>query len=415
MSSKLSSILAIVKAPRVRNFAFAGLFFAFCLLGLAVYRSQHGPQRYLAFPTPDHAPSLSAPLHTTGLDKPEGLKVTALVFFGRKSRVEVLLCYLERNLVENGGWLDEIHWVKNTRDRGDLKYLKQIVASSGRHKVIELEKYGFAGYGQAWAQVERGTMYVKIDDDVLWFADDTIPQIVSMKLAHPEYLLVSANVINSPLMGWVHYHMDALHPYLPEITQYEPSLFDSLESSHSDWRYTTHPNWSGPADYFFGLKQPPPYDGHRWLRMPDDADISRTPVSEIEYKAFGTGLRSWAIAAQEHYSFLENLARGDLDVYKMGSETGQLSKPWIADGRRLSINFIAVWSDDILDNLPMTDKDDEEWLTMRLPKALRRHVTINTGALAVHFSFKFQRNLDTTDLLARYRHYARSEGCVRPR
>lgn len=94
--------------------------------------------------------------------------------------------------------------------------------------MIELKSVGFEGYGHAWGNLDRGNLYVKIDDDVVWFADDTIPRIVSMKVAHPEYLTVSANVINSPLMGWVQYHMGAMHPYLPEFDVYEPPLLDAL-------------------------------------------------------------------------------------------------------------------------------------------------------------------------------------------
>ena len=83
-------------------------------------------------------------------------------------------------------------------------------------------------------------------------------------------------------------------------------------------RYTDYPYWSGPADWFFEMDQDPPYDGHRWLRLKNDSDIHRTPINDIEYKTWGTALKSWAIAAQEHYSFLENLLDNKLDLYKFG-------------------------------------------------------------------------------------------------
>ena len=131
---------------------------------------------------------------------------------------------------------------------------------------------------------------------------------------------------------------------------------------HKSWRYTDYPYWQGPSDYYFDIMQDPPYNGHRWLRMKNESDIHRTPVTEIEYKTWGTALKSWAIAAQEHYSFLENLANDRLDVYKFG-------KAWVTDYQRLSINFMCIYADDVLDNLPM-DTVDEEWLTINLPKKL---------------------------------------------
>jgi hypothetical protein len=231
-----------------------------------------------------------------------------------------------------------------------------------------------------------------------------------MKLNHPEFLLVSANLINSPLMGWVHYHMGALHPYFPEfgiLEPPEPGLLDlSMSiSNHKSWRYTDYPSWEGPDDWFWEIDQKPPYDGHRWLRLQNDSAIHRTPVAEIEYKTWGTGLKSWAIAAQEHYSFLENLANNRLDLYKFG-------KPWITDYKRLSINFMTLWADEVLDNLPMTTVD-EEWLTIVLPEQLGKSIAVESDALAAHFTFGTQGGVEKTDLLARYHDYALENACQR--
>ena len=227
--------------------------------------------------------------------------------------------------------------------------------------------------------------------------------------------MVSANIVNSPLMGWVHYHVGALRPYLPEFhnAQFKPphpeyDLFDIGLSHHKPWRYTDYPYWEGPDEWFFDHTHDPPYPGHRWLRLPNEADMQRTPVVDIEYKTWGTGLRSWAIAAQEHYSFLENLETDpSLPMYKFGLN-------WMTDYRRLSINFMAVLADDVLDNLPVKGVD-EEWLTVNMPRKLGRHVVVNSEALATHFSFGDQnRGIQWTDLLQRYHGYALENACARP-
>ncbi|RMD41666.1 hypothetical protein DV735_g3432, partial [Chaetothyriales sp. CBS 134920] len=346
----------------------------------------------------------SADMGVKEFRKPEGIKVIGLVFFGRRDRVEIMKCFLEKNLVENGGWLDEVHWLQNTKKEDDLEYLEQILDEHPSYRRIDLTDGGAGSTDDAfvfaWGRMERGSLYVKIDDDVVWIADDTIPRLVSLKLRNPNYLVTSANMINSPLMGWVHYHMGALHPYLPELNVDEPPADDIRSKS---WRYTDYPYWEGPPDYYFDLQQDPPYDNHQWLRLEDDSDIHHTPVNEIEYKTWGTALNSWAIAAQQHYSFLENLADNRLDRYKLG-------KVWLTDYQRLSINLVCVYADDVLDNLPI-DVVDEEWLTVDLPKKLRKSVAVDSDALAVHFSFDAQRNVARTDLLARYRNYAQENGC----
>jgi hypothetical protein len=73
-------------------------------------------------------------------------------------------------------------------------------------------------HGLTWSVVERGVMFVKIDDDVIFIGNSTIKDMVEAKVAHPEKLLISANVVNNPAMSWVHYHlMGAIRPYLPEL------------------------------------------------------------------------------------------------------------------------------------------------------------------------------------------------------
>jgi hypothetical protein len=132
----------------------------------------------------------------------------------------------------NGGWLDEIYWDRNTDNPRDLVYLDEILASSPRYKLIKLNAVGFAGYEQAWQKLERGILYLKIDDDVVWLEDDIVPRMVSMKLANPEYLLVSANVANSPPMGWISYHMASMHSYLPELDERRGSA--NPHANHGD-------------------------------------------------------------------------------------------------------------------------------------------------------------------------------------
>lgn len=354
------------------------------------------------------------------LIKPPDVKVIGLIFFGRKDRVQILRCYLERNLAVNGGWLDEVHWVRNTDHPEDVEYLEEILASNPAYKLLTLEATGFIGYGLAWSHLEEGAVYVKIDDDVVFMADDTIARIVTTKINHPEYLVVSANMINSPLMGWVHYHMGAVQPYLPEVIDPEdvpPALEHDPEKrppppERVPWRYTQHPHWIGSDDYLFSFESEPPASRHRWLRLPTNQtnmvkQLKRTPISDSEYKTWGNSLQSWAIAAQQHYSFLENLYEDRLDLYQFSPK----GLPWVADYERLSINLIAINSTEILSHLPM-DTVDEQWLTVSLPKKIGKSVAVDTHALAVHFSFGGQGNVATTDLLGRYLDYAQESACM---
>ena len=88
-----------------------------------------------------------------------------------------------------------------------------------------------------WTLCGRGAMYIKIDDDIIFIDDSTIKQMVDAKTAHPELLLISANIINNPAMSWVHYHLPgATRSYLPEVIQRE-------NATEVSWHASKLPRW----------------------------------------------------------------------------------------------------------------------------------------------------------------------------
>lgn len=357
------------------------------------------------------------PQPATNLTRPENQTIFGLVFYGRADRVRILNCYLERNLPEQGGWLDEIHFVRNTNNSADLAYLDELLATHPRYKMIELPNVESSDandrYREAWSRLQRDTVYVKIDDDVVWIADDAIPRMVVRKLRQTDYVFVSASVINSPLMSKVHHDSGAYHAYLPaHNTSTDNKLLQRLardkEEGRTRWEVDQYPMWNGPDEY--SLSHTDLYNGHFpvWLRLPN-SEIQRTPIAGIEYAAWGPGWNSWSIAAQSHLSLLENLYNGTTKFYFQNLE----DEVWFTKYDRLSINLIAVWSNDILDNLPNESFDDEEWLSLTLPQKLQKNVAVETRALASHFSFGAQKDVETTDLLARYADYTRNVACLK--
>ncbi|KAH6881112.1 hypothetical protein B0T10DRAFT_411293 [Thelonectria olida] len=337
------------------------------------------------------------------LIKPKDIIVHGLVFYGRRDRVSCMRCYLERNMVDNGGWLDEVLWVVNTNDEDDLRYLDEIIASNPmRYKklIIPGDKLWVYTYSKAWQHLERGKYYVKIDDDIVWIDDNAIPQLVTQKINNPDDFVVSANIINNPPLGFMHYRMGALHPYLPEI--------DMPNDISESWEPSQHPFWDGPSDFTWPLDKDPPYHHHRWLRVHDDKMMAQTPAAQLKYEIWDDSYTSWAIAAQMHYSLLENIETDNLDSYKF-------NKPWNMNGERIRINFMCVYADDILDtdikHWP-EDRGDEDMIVIDLPQKLRRPVVVLGEALGAHFQYSAQPKLADTDLLSRYSALAQDRACL---
>ncbi len=358
-----------------------------------------------------------------------------------------------------------------TNDQADLDWLEELLPT-----VPEYSRHNAQGRGgkfaEAWDVVKRGAMYIKIDDDVVsgchtqhsshtglvsdtsqvFIEDTTFAAVVKRKMEHPEYVLVSANVVNQPALAFVHYHLGTAHPYLPEVKKPADFIANPLLRP-STWRASELPLWAPPHENFtfdhrytrngtniVNESYPAPFKGHRWLPVGSDADIMDTPITAASYNKGGPGFYSWVVAAQTHYSFLQNLENHDLWKYKFDI--------WDYDYERLSINFICVWGDDIVDNRPFGVNDDERFLTMILPPRLKRResspfpplqhqqsrltltldAVLDGTALAVHFGFSKQvqghgripgtaktwnlgYGLRDTDVLDRYRAYAEENIC----
>lgn len=269
--------------------------------------------------------------------------------------------------------------------------------------------------------LSSGKMISTSNNPKVFIDKSTIPRLIDSKIAHPEHLLTSANVINNPALSWVHYHLGVIRPYLPELTR-----LHSLRQPPG-----VPPNsLSDRRRLLSSPKFRPPFQNHRWLPLgPGYYNLDGTPITLTTYNDHGPGWKNWAVAAQEHYSFLEHLENGDVDQYHFGT--------WDYQYERLSINMIAVWGDDIVNNRPVPN-DDEKWLTIQLPKKLGRRksppmclscsfprnppltqisdAVIDGKAVASHYAFrsqtKYGKGLEWTDLLDRYRAYANENICT---
>lgn len=131
-----------------------------------------------------------------------GQRIYGLVYYGRREYVEVLNPYLERNLRKNGGVLDRVLFalVKYTHD--DLIYLGHLQRRNPHEFIVPPIEGG--GWDCIWRLAsERGAIYVKIDDDIMYIADGTFADLAREKLRN-RFLFVSANVVNHGILSAVH-------------------------------------------------------------------------------------------------------------------------------------------------------------------------------------------------------------------
>ncbi|KAI2621274.1 hypothetical protein GGR54DRAFT_600862 [Hypoxylon sp. NC1633] len=402
-----------------------------------------------------------------GWKKPKGIQIVALVFYGRKRTVDFLDCYLLQNLAANGGYLDEIRFMVHTNKEEDVEYLKGLVSQRQEHyKIVEAGACEGSSYGCIWdSAVEDDTIYVKIDDDIIFIHPDTIPQLVHTRIATPHPFAVSANLVNSPLTGYEHFHVGAIHAFAPD-----PSEKPSHPAAES-WRPSekhTFPESSVRAlnisnltsiDLTEEIFPRPPYSGHPFLLLGNETlDLMKSPMG-LNYlrsgeshvgveKMYEGAWRSWAVAAQQQYSLLQNLEQNTIPRYFFGSpqefpnnttdnynDTAtsaavlryQVLNNDKAGGpgpgaeqlyntqyKRYNLNFVALWGHDVRASLPIAE-DDEQDFTVEIPLRRRRPFVIDSRAVVGHLSFYPQHDgVRETDLLDRWRAFANEMVCAPP-
>jgi hypothetical protein len=103
-----------------------------------------------------------------GWQKPDGIRIVAVVFYGRRRNVDILDCYLQQNLASNDGYLDEVRFLVHTEDEEDLSYLEGLVAQTDQYTVRYPGPCQGDDFSCMWSDcVDDNTVYVKIDDDVV--------------------------------------------------------------------------------------------------------------------------------------------------------------------------------------------------------------------------------------------------------
>lgn len=355
-------------------------------------------------------------------------QIFGFVLAGRRETLSILDCYLQRNLVRNGGWLDGVIFEIATRNDEDLAFVTELVASvpeyighrtAPNEKSIKSKASSQTSYAERYAFLPTDALYIKIDDDVVFFEDHAIKAVIKRLVEHPEYLIVSGNVLNQPAMSWVHYHLGTALPFYPEQEAPPGHIEDDNDfAAHLDWRPSKLPTWTGPVELSLNKQFEAPYKNSRWLPGPAGTDIAKTPMGILgrnasdQYNAANSAWRYWPIAAQQHYSFLTHLENDELWRYKFDI--------WDYHYDRLSINFMGFRGEDLIKR-PVLGSD-EVWWSMRLSHDSERHAVMDGTAMVVHYSFGKQYRvpelgyggLNETDIHHRYRAYAKEFICGRP-
>jgi glycosyltransferase involved in cell wall biosynthesis len=161
-------------------------------------------------------------------------KVIATTFAGRQDRMEVLLGYVVNAL--KAGIIHEYHVWDYARSSADRVWLKTLPM---RHPAIKLYSpaTGAGRYGDYYRHYRPeehiNTVFIKMDDDIVYMDLVRLPEFISFRIAHPEYFLVSANVINNGVCAWFQQQHGVIPKSLMDLSYPEQGLCGVLwEDGH---------------------------------------------------------------------------------------------------------------------------------------------------------------------------------------
>jgi hypothetical protein len=277
--------------------------------------------------------------------------IIALVFYGRKSSVSILLKYLEKNLKSNGGILDKIIFAVKTNKIEDIKYLDKYLKNKGKH---EFERRNFGTYNknykEAYKNLHDNDLIFKIDDDVVFISNRTFERMIEEYLKN-DLLILSANVVNHPILSYVHSKLGAILPFI-EIKNYT-------------------------------------------FIKSDNVTIIEDIISENKKNSYMKNLKFVTII---HESFFDHFKNNNLKVYDFGLWDFHSS-----EYTRWSINFI-LFKGKYVKNLNSMLGSDEHVISIEIPKQHNKHAYALGSALVSHFSFMKQYDyLSKTVILNKYK------------
>lgn len=302
----------------------------------------------------------------------------------------------------------------HTNITADIEYIEQLVRTDPLYDMSSNSGVEFE-WTAPWAYMrDPDTMYIKIDDDVLYMSEDAIPQLVHALEKRPDAFAMGANTVgHAEAVSW-HYRNGAVLPFLPEAMD-DPTRLNTTDVAPS-WRTSELPLYRNgdlsdlPASY--NITAPPPGNSSRWLPLPNTIrNLLRTPIGQVNTDAEAV-YHSWAVVAQQHMSLFSHLGEANpehtLTDYEAGDRDGILDMK----GSRYRINVLAIWGRTVAQN-PIGGKDDEWLITHSYPTSLARPYLVQTRSLVAHFSFHPQETgMELTDVRARYRAFANEKVCT---
>lgn len=166
----------------------------------------------------------------------DGFKVVAVIPAGRQRTMSLLMKYLD--LEHRKGILDGCQIWVNTLEESDLRWLHNLPKAYDWVECIEpigdWEEPKQRNTGKFYAHtVEHDTIYVRFDDDIIYFEEDALKNLLEFRRKNPQYFVIFAQIWNNAIISYLQQqagHIDesagvVLEPYCMDPVGWDSPAF----------------------------------------------------------------------------------------------------------------------------------------------------------------------------------------------
>lgn len=134
-------------------------------------------------------------------------KLVVVTPAGRKRYMEVLLPHI----LKEKDFIDEYRIWVNTNDPEDVKYFEQLEKEYAGFITLDRSADDNRSKGKSEAihcffknTVDENTIYIRLDDDIVWLDDDFFKKMYKFRVENPDPFLIFGNIVNNAICDHLH-------------------------------------------------------------------------------------------------------------------------------------------------------------------------------------------------------------------
>ena len=140
------------------------------------------------------------------------MKVISVTPVGKKRYLEILVQYI----LKNRKYISEHHFWLDTKNNETREYVYNLARQYpdffkiNEKETVDSQTYHFSIWQYFQDYIEDDTIYLRLDEDICFIADDAIPNIIAYRIKNPKPFLVFGNIVNNSLCSYWHQKQGAI-------------------------------------------------------------------------------------------------------------------------------------------------------------------------------------------------------------